>query len=150
MPSTYYKILLHVTFSTKHRQPLITPDMHERLYPYMGGIVRAEKGRLECMGGMPDHVHMLLSWRTDETVAALLRTVKSRSSGWVHKSFPALRGFAWQEGYGVFSVSASRSDTVRKYIANQAQHHRIRSFQEEFVRLLKAHDIEYDEQYLWD
>lgn len=150
MAGTYSQILLHTVFSTKHRQPWITPETAERLYPYMGGIVRAEKGALYDIGGVADHAHMYLRWRPDEPIADLIRTVKSRSSAWVHQTFPDLRAFAWQEGYSVFSVSKSREEVVKKYIANQAGHHRKEEFKSELRRLLRAHKVELDERYVFD
>lgn len=150
MPNTYSQILLHTVFSTKDHASMIKPTIQGRLYEYVGGIVRAEKGLLLAIGGTPDHLHMLVQWRTDEAIADLLRDVKSRSSSWIHKTFPAFRTFAWQEGYGVFSVSKSQEKRLRAYIAGQEEHHRTRDFKEEFLRLLRAHDIDYDEKYLWD
>ncbi len=150
MPGTYSQILLHVVFSTKLRKPWITPDIAERLYPYMGGIVRAEKGTLYDIGGIEDHVHMYLRWRTDESVSNLMRTVKARSSKWIHETFPALHTFAWQEGYAVFSVSKSQEAAVKKYIAGQAAHHKREDFKAELLRLLRKHEIEFDEQYVFD
>ena len=150
MPGTYSQILLHVVFSSKHREPWITPDIAPRLYPYLGGIVRAEKGTLWDIGGMADHVHMYLRWRPDESVSDLLRTVKARSSKWVHDTLPALGAFAWQEGYSVFSVSKSQEAAVKKYIGRQAAHHRKEDFRSELLRMLRAHDIEFDERYVFD
>lgn len=150
MPGTYSQILLHIVFSTKHRQSLITPDVANRLHPYMGGIVRAEKGALYDIGGVEDHVHLYLRWRPDGSVSDLLRTLKSRSSKWVHDTFPALGAFAWQEGYSVFSVSKSQEQAVKKYIAGQAEHHRKEDFNSELLRLLRAHGIEFDERYVFD
>ena len=150
MPGTYAKILLHIAFSTKGRSRLITPDLQERLHPYMGGIVREEKGVLHEIGGTGNHVHLLVGWRTDESVAALVRRVKSGSSLWVHQTFPMMRAFAWQEGYGVFSVSESQAPRVQRYIPNQAEHHRVKTFEQEFIALLEKHKIEYEERYLWD
>src|SRR5258708_273434 len=121
MSGTYSQIILHVVFSTKHREPWITADIRQRLYPYIGGIVRAEKGVLYEIGGVEDHVHMLLRWRPDESVSNLMRTVKARSSKWIHDTFPALGLFKWQEGYSVFSVSKSQEQAVKTYIAGQAE-----------------------------
>ena len=117
MPGTYSQLLLHVVFSTKGRMPWITAETAERLYPHIGGIVRAERGVLYDIGGIEDHVHMYRRWRPDDSVSDLMRTVKARSSKWLHDEFPALREFAWQEGYSVFSVSKSQEEAVRKYIA---------------------------------
>lgn len=94
MPGTYTQILLHVMFSTKRREPWITADIAERLYGYMGGIIRAEKGALYDVGGVADHVHLYLRWRPDVAISDLMRTVKARSSRWVHETFPALDAFA--------------------------------------------------------
>lgn len=150
MPGTYSRILLHIVFSTKHRKPWIGPEVSGRLYPYMGGIIRTENGVLLEIGGVEDHVHLFVSWRPDATVSDLMRKVKSGSSRWVHQSFPVLHEFAWQEGYGVFSVSKSREEAVRKYIAGQAEHHAKEDFRSELLRLLRAHGIEFDERYLFD
>ncbi len=150
MPGTYSQILLHVVHSTKQRRPYITADIQARLYEYVGGIIRAEKGTLYAIGGMPDHVHMLLRWRTDGAISDLMRTVKARSSRWVHETFPDSRAFAWQEGYAVFSVSKSSEADVKAYIENQAEHHKKRDFAEELLALLRAHGIEYDKGFVLD
>jgi len=149
MPGTYSQILLHVVFSTKHREPWITSDVAERLYPYMGGIVRAEKGVLYDFGGIEDHVHMYLRWRPDGAVSDLMRTVKARSSLWIHQTFPKLGLFAWQEGYSVFSVSKSQEEAVKQYIAGHAEHHKKEDFKSELLRLLRADGIEFDERYVF-
>jgi putative transposase len=150
MPGTYSQVLLHVVFSTKHREPWITPDVATRLYPFIGGIVREQKGTLYDIGGIADHVHLYLRWRTDETIANLLRHVKAGSSRWIHATFPDRSGFAWQEGYAVFSVSKSREAAVKEYIAGQAEHHRKEGFRPELLRLMRAHEIEFDERYVFD
>ena len=150
MPGTFSQILLHVVFGTKHREPWIAPDIAERLYPYMGGIVRAEKGVLYDIGGIEDHVHMYLRWRPDESVSALMRTVKARSSKWVHDTFPALGSSAWQQGYSVFSVSKSQEEAVKEYIEGQAAHHEKEDFRSELLRMLRAHGVECNERYVFD
>ena len=150
MPGTHSQILLHLVFSTKHRKSWITADITARLYPYMGGIVRAEKGVLYDVGGVEDHVHLYLRWRPDANVSDLMRTLKARSSKWVHETFPALSAFAWQEGYSVFSVSKSQEEAVKKYIAGQVEHHKKEDFKLEFLRLLRAHGVEFDERYVLD
>ncbi len=150
MPGTYSQLLLHVVFSTKGRAPWITPDVAERLYPYMGGIVRAEKGVLYDIGGVADHVHMYLRWRPDGAMSDLMRTVKSRSSKWVHERYPNLGAFAWQEGYSAFSVSKSQEEAVKKYIAVQAEHHKKEDFTSELLRILRAHGVEFDEKYVFE
>jgi REP element-mobilizing transposase RayT len=150
MPGAYSQILLHIVFSTKRREPWITSELAGRLYPYMGGIVRAEKGVPYDIGGVEDHVHIYLCWRPDESVSDLMRTVKARSSLWVHQTFPNLGAFAWQEGYSVFSVSKSQEVTVKKYIAAQAEHHKREDFKSELLRLLRAHGVDFDERYVFD
>jgi putative transposase len=150
MPGTYSQILLHIVFSTKHREAWITPEVAERLYPYMGGIVRAEKGVLYDIGGIEDHVHLYLRWRPDGSVSDLMRTVKASSSRWVHDTFPALGAFAWQEGYSVFSVSKSQEGAVKAYIAGQHEHHRKEDFKTELLRMLRLHEVELNERYVFD
>jgi len=150
MPGTYSQLLLHIVFSTKGRTPWITDEVSERLYPYIGGIVRAEKGVLYDIGGVEDHVHMSLRWRPDGSVSDLMRTIKARSSKWVHDTFPALGVFAWQEGYSVFTVSKSQEEAVKKYIAGQTEHHTKEDFKSELLRILRAHRVEFDEKYVFD
>jgi REP element-mobilizing transposase RayT len=142
--------LLHIVFSTKRREPLITPALEERLYPYIGGIVRSLGGTLYTIGGMPDHVHMLVRWGTKDSISLLVNRVKSQSTMWVHEAFPAHHAFRWQEGYGVFSVSPSNKEHVERYVLKQKEHHDRQDFKTEFVAMLEAHGIEYDPRYLWD
>jgi REP element-mobilizing transposase RayT len=141
---------MHVVFSTKGRQAWISADIAERLYSYIGGIVRAEKGVLYDAGGIEDHVHLYLRWRTDGCISDLMRAVKARSTLWIHDTFPKLSEFAWQEGYSVFSVSKSQESAVKKYIANQAEHHKKEDFKSELLKLLRMHGVEFDERYVFD
>lgn len=150
MASTYSQILLHIVFSTQHREPFITAEIAHRLYAYMGGIVGAEKGLLYEIGGVADHVHPYLRWRPDVAVSDLMRTVKAPSSRWVHQKFPALDAFAWQQGYCAFSVSKSQEAAPKSSIANQAQHHARQDFRSELLRLLRAHGVEFDDRYVLD
>jgi putative transposase len=149
-PEPTPQVILHIVYSTRHRDPWITPDVAERLYPYIGGIIRAEKGVLYDIGGVADHVHLHVRWRPDATISNLLKTVKARSSLWVHQTFPKLAGFAWQEGYSAFSVSKSREPALRKYIAGQTEHHQKEDFKTELLRFLRAHEIEFDERHVFD
>jgi len=150
MPQSYVSLHCHLVFSTKNREPLIRADWAPRLYQYVGGIARAQGACLIAAGGMADHVHLLLSLGKMNAVADLVRDVKSNSSRWVHETFTNLQGFAWQAGYGAFAVSYSKIDEVKRYIAGQEEHHRVRSFKEEFVAFLERHGIEYDERYVWE
>jgi putative transposase len=148
MPSTHLSLHCHVVFSTKNRAPLISETWRERLHAYLGGIVRNVDGIPEAIGGVADHVHLLIGLKATSSLADVVRDVKAVSSRWVHEE-TGDRGFSWQEGYGAFTVSASQCDAVRTYIANQEEHHRKRTFQEEYVELLKRSGVEYDDRYLW-
>lgn len=150
MPGTYSQILLHIVFSTKHREPWITRPVAERLYSYMGGIVREQEGVLYEIGGIEDHVHMYLRWRPNDTISNLMREVKASSSKWSHRTFPELSAFEWQEGYAAFSVSKSQEAAVKAYIANQHEHHKKEDFKSELLRMLRLHEIEFDERYVFD
>lgn len=150
MPGTFTQLLYHIVFSTKGRATFIKPHIQDRLYDYIGGIIRAERATLLAIGGMPDHVHLLLRGRTDATLADLMRTVKARSSLWVHQTFPDAATFAWQEGYAAFTVSRSVEPDVKQYIATQAEHHAKRDFKEELLAMLRLHEVEFDERYVFD
>lgn len=148
MSSTHSDSLYHVVFSTYKRTPWIANEWRDRLYDYMGGIIRGMGGTSYAIGGMPDHVHLLVQWRTDPSVATLVRTVKAKSSRWVHLEFPNRKDFRWQVGSGVFTVSRSHTAAVKRYILNQEKHHRKRSSFEEYRRILDLHGIDYDPRYL--
>jgi putative transposase len=149
MASTLTNLLYHVVFSTKGRRPLIKPPFSEELYKYIGGIIRGERGVLLEIGGIDDHVHLVAKFRADISVADMVRDIKANSSKWAHERKTRIARFGWQTGYGAFSVSQSQLEKVRGYVRRQATHHRRISYQEEFVRLLQKHGIEYDERYLW-
>ncbi len=150
MPGTYSKLIYHVIFSTKHREPLIAPRCREELYPSIAGIVRAQDGTLFEIGGMPDHIHIVIQIKPDVSVAAIVRLVKANSSKWANESPDGGGRFAWQRGYWAFTVSLSQMDAVREYVRSQEKHHRHKTFQEEFVEFLKRHGIGFDERYLSD
>jgi putative transposase len=148
MPHTSGNILLHLIFSTKNRLPLIKPEFRDDLFSYLGGIVREMNGTALVINGEPDHVHMLIRSKPIHSPAEIARIVKTNSSRWVREKHS--RDFSWQTGYGVFSVSESNIETLRRYIAGQQEHHRKHSFQEEYVAFLKKNHIDYDERYIWD
>lgn len=150
MPQSYVSLSVHLIFSTRNREPLIATDLQPRLFDYLGGILRSHRCALLAIGGMPDHVHLLVGLDKQIAVSELVRVVKANFSKWVHETFPLLRGFAWQSGYGAFSVSASRQPEVVAYIERQAEHHRTMSFQEEFVAFLKRHEVGYEETRIWE
>jgi putative transposase len=144
--SSYY----HCVFGTKERLPLIPPELRERLWPFLGGIARQNGMKAIEIGGVSDHVHLLLSVPSTFSVAKALQLIKGGSSKWVHDTFPEHRLFRWQVKYGAFGVSVSLLDKTIAYIQNQEQHHRKMTFREEFLALLKKHRIAYDERYLWE
>ena len=119
-----------------------------RLHKYMGGLIRKADGIPEAVGGTSDHIHILVSLGATVALATFVQDIKQTSSGWIHDTM-GVKNFAWQKGYGAFTVSASNCPVVRKYIANQAEHHRTKSFQREYVAFLKKHGVGYDEKYLW-
>ena len=148
MATTFANLLYHLVFSTKNRVPLIDAGIQPPLYEYIGGIIRGEGGILLEIGGMPDHVHLLVKIKTDIAVATMVQKIKGKSSKWLNEG-PGRGGrFEWQAGYGIFSVSASLVERVRRYIRSQEEHHRRVSFREELITLLKRNGIPYDERYL--
>jgi REP element-mobilizing transposase RayT len=147
---SYISSYFHCVFSTKERRPLITADLRDRLWPYLGGIARENEMKAIEIGGMPDHIHILLSLPSTLSIAKALQLIKGGSSKWVHDTFPEHRLFGWQAKYGAFSASVSQLDKTIHYIKNQEPHHRKMTFQEEFVALLRKHNIPYDEKYLWE
>ena len=147
---SYVCTYAHCVFSTKERRPDITPELRQRLWPYLGGIARENGITPVNIGGVADHVHLLLSLPATMPIAKAMQLIKGGSSKWVHETFPDQRAFAWQEKYGAFSVSVSQVDKIVRYIENQEAHHRKMTFQEEFVALLKKHGLAYDERYLWE
>ena len=150
MAHTYTQLLYHLVFATHERHPWLTKDIRGRVHEYLAGAIRSEGGHAILVGGVDDHVHLLARLRQDKALSDVIRDIKANSSGWIHKTFPSVKEFAWQRGYGAFTVSASQQDRVRDYIANQEVHHRVRSFRDELVEFLKAHGVEYDERYLLD
>jgi putative transposase len=148
MPNTYTNLLYHIVFSTKDRVPLITENLKEELYKYIGGIIRDEGGVKLESGGIEDHIHLLAKFKPSVSVSDMLRLIKTNSSKWANERMDG--EFAWQEGYAAFTVSESQVVPVRRYIRNQVQHHRKQTYQQEFVALLDRHGVEYDPRYLWD
>ena len=148
MPSTHISLHYHVVFSTKDRASLIAPAWRERLHAFIGGIVTKLDGSPEAIGGVADHVHLLLGLRATHCLADVMREIKAVSSRWVHDEIHE-RAFTWQEGYGAFTVGAPQCPDVREYIARQEDHHRTRTFQEEYVEFLRRAGVVYDERHLW-
>jgi putative transposase len=150
MANTFTCLHYHVIFSTKQRERWITQDIEQRVWAYLGGIARENDLKPLLIGGVDDHVHMLLSIPPPIPVSEALKRIKGGSSGWVKENFCNLQGFGWQDGYGAFTVSKSQIHEVEEYIRGQREHHRVRTFQEEYRAFLVKHEIKYDERYLWD
>ncbi|MCK5505377.1 MAG: IS200/IS605 family transposase [Thermodesulfovibrionia bacterium] len=150
MANTYTKILIHYVFSTKNRDKILTKELQNRLWPFMGGIARENNSKALAIGGVKDHVHLLVSLPAALSVAKLIQQIKGGSSKWVHDTFPESSNFKWQEGYGAFSIGVSQIDQTIAYINNQKEHYRKKMFKEEYISFLKKHEIEYDERYVWD
>jgi len=147
MPSTHLSLHYHLIFATKNHEPFIRPEWRAKLHAYLGGIIRTADGVPESIGGVSDHVHLLIGLRATHQLADVLRELKSVSSKWVHDEV-GIRQFGWQEGYGAFTVSASQLEAVRDYIIRQEQHHRTRTFREEYLELLRRSGVEFDERFV--
>lgn len=148
MPSTHLSLHYHLVFSTKERRAFIDEAWRARFHAYLGGAIRAVGGVAIAVGGTGDHVHLLIGLRATHRLADVLREIKAATSEWVHQEL-SIATFSWQEGYGAFTVSASQLDKVKHYVATQAEHHRHRSFQEEYRDLLVKSGVPFDERYLW-
>jgi putative transposase len=147
---SYISSYFHCVSSTKERRPFITEGLQQRLWPFLGGIARQNGIKALAIGGVADHVHLLLSLPATCSIAKAMQCIRGRSSKWAHETFPQQRQFGWQQEYGAFSVSVSQLESVITYIGGQEKHHRKLSFQEEFMALLKKHHVEYDARYLWE
>lgn len=150
MPQSLVSSIYHCVWSTKQRRPFITANLQERLWAYIGGIVREHKSTALCVGGVADHVHVLLSLHKTIALSKMIQLVKGGSSKWVHDTFPEHGRFAWQEGYGAFSIGTAQVPDTRQYIETQEEHHRSRGYMEEFRLFLDRNHVEYDERYVWD
>ena len=150
MPQSLSSILIHLVFSTKSREPFITPAIETELHPYLATIFRALKSPSLCINGTADHVHVLFSLARVITIADLLEEAKTESSKWIKTKGREFRNFHWQKGYGAFSIGQSNVASLKRYIHGQKQHHQRVSFQDEYRKFLKAYAIDYDERYVWD
>ncbi len=146
MASTHTSLHYHLIFSTKHREPIISREWRADLHSYLGGIVKGLGTHPQGIGGVADHVHLLVSLKPTACLSDFMRELKKSSSTWARES--ELPGFQWQEGYAAFTVSASARDAVQRYIANQEEHHRTKSCREELVEFLEKSGISYDPEYL--
>ncbi|MGB0930113.1 MAG: IS200/IS605 family transposase [Chitinophagales bacterium] len=150
MPQSLVKNYVHLVFSTKHRQPLITKKIQPELYAYMGGICSSLECYPRAIGGVEDHVHILCLLSQKIALMKLLEKVKSKSSRWIKTKGEEFEGFYWQNGYGAFSVNPTQEGVVKRYIQNQEEHHKNKTFKTEFRYFLNKYKLEYDERYVWD
>ena len=148
--STFTKLTYHVVFSTKYRRQTITEEIRQQLYEYIGGIIRAQKGHLIEIGGVEDHIHLLVNFSPVNSVSASVRDIKANSSKWFNELPEVGTRFKWQTGYSAFTVSHSQIETVRQYISNQQEHHRTKTFEQEYIEFLNRHGIEYDRKHLFE
>ena len=150
MPQSLAKNLIHLVFSTKHRERLLEPSVRPKLHAYLAGIFRDEDSPALVINSVWDHVHVLFNLHRTRALADVVMETKRGSSKWLKEQDWRLKGFHWQDGYGAFSIGQSGVEEVRRYIENQENHHRVKTFQDEFRALLKRYEIEYDERYVWD
>jgi REP element-mobilizing transposase RayT len=150
MAQTLVSLMVHVVFSTKNREALITPEIEPELFAYIGGILKNHDSRLIDAGGTTDHVHLLISQSKNLALSSLMKDVKKDSSSWIKTKARQFRSFHWQDGYGGFSVGKADLPGLKQYVSAQKEHHRKRSFQEELIQFLDEYRIEYDERYLWN
>jgi REP-associated tyrosine transposase len=149
MSHSYTNLLYHFVFAIKERQPWLDATLSPLLCQEFGSILKKEKAILLIANSMPEHVHILAKLRPDQRVSEILADLKSRTSGWIHRTRVDLAHFAWQTGYGAFTVSQSQVEVVRQYIKNQEEHHRKMPFDQEYLQLLRKHGVEIDEKTLW-
>ena len=149
MAHSFTCTFMHIIFSTKERRPLLTPDIRLRLFDYMGGTIRGLKGTSLLVNGVDDHVHTLAIVPATMALSDFMREYKAGTSSWAKRAFE-IPGFGWQTGYAAFSVSKSSAPSVQRYIAEQEEHHRKVSFREEYLKFLHAHEVEFDERFVFD
>ena len=150
MPQSLSLVIVHVIFSTKERVPLLDAEVRPKLHAYLSTVARNAGCEAYRVGGVADHVHLAIRLSRTLTIAKLVETLKTTSSKWLKGQSASLGAFAWQRGYGCFSVGPSDLESLCEYIGQQEKHHRRRTFQEEFRMFLEKYSVEYDEAYVWD
>jgi putative transposase len=150
MSQSLAKILVHLIYSTKHRDPILTPEVRPKLWEYQAGIFQDLESHAIEIGGTADHVHALFEMSKKRDLCDVIEKVKKGSSRWIKTQGAEFRDFHWQGGYGAFSVSPIHAARVRAYIMDQENHHRVMTFQDEFRKFLQDYDVPYDERYVWD
>ncbi len=148
--STHHGILLHAIFSTKFRRKAVSKAWSDDLYAYFGGTAREHEATVLCSGGIVDHVHLLLKVNPKYAISSTIQMLKANSSRWINEGQRCEKKFAWQRGYGAFSVSESLADSVIRYIKNQSEHHRKLTFCEEYLKILRKHNLEFDERFVFE
>ena len=149
MANTYTSLNYHIVFSTKDRFPWVRLEIEQRVWAYIGGIARKHRMTALQVGGVEDHIHALVMASPTIAPCDIAKFLKSESSVWISEEFPWLKKFSWQVGYAAFTVSKARVPDVVRYIQKQREHHRVRTFQEEYLEFLVANGIDYDERYVW-
>lgn len=150
MPLSLSLVVIHVIFSTKERRPFLDPETRRKLHAYLATVARNVDCECYRVGGVADHVHLAIRLSRTLTIAKLVENLKTSSSKWLKTESSALASFSWQRGYGCFSVGPTDLDSLCAYIDNQPEHHRARTFQDEFRMFLKKYGVKYDEAYVWD
>ncbi len=146
---SYTNLNYHIIFGTRNRQNLIVPEIRKPLFKYIGGIIRRQNGRLIEIGGVSDHLHLLCNCHQTNPVADFVQSIKANATRWIKDREEGHDNFRWQNKYGAFAVSKSRIENVARYIRNQEEHHRTRTFREEFEEFLQQHRVDYEEEHLW-
>ena len=149
MAQTLFSLLVHVVFSTKNRTNLIPVEVESELFAYIGGILKSRGTRLLAAGCTQNHIHLLISFSKNDAFSVTMRELKASTSRWMKERDSSLRAFQWQEGYGAFSIGASQIPALRSYLQRQKEHHRTRSFEDEYVELIEKYDLDYDPNFLW-
>jgi putative transposase len=150
MPQSLSMVIVHVIFSTKDRFPCLGPSIRPNLHAYLATVARNSKCESYRVGGTSDHVHFAIRLSRTIAIANLVEELKTSSSKWLKTQQPELHGFSWQRGYGAFSICQNELDDLVNYISNQEEHHKVKTFQEEYLALLKKYEMQYDERYVWD
>jgi len=150
MANTFTSLRYHIVFSTKHRKRWLAPEIEQRVWDYLGGVAKRNEMQPLAVGGIEDHIHLLLGIPPTLAVSEAVKQIKGGSSKWTHETFPNLTGFGWQDGYSAFTVSRSQLEITEAYIRNQREHHREKTFEEEYLALLQRHGVSFDLRHVFD
>jgi putative transposase len=150
VPQSLANVLVHIVFSTKRREPCISNEIESELYPYLASVCQAVDSPAHIIGGTENHIHLAITLGRTTSLAKLLEELKKNSSKWIKTKGSRYASFAWQNGYGAFSIGQSQLASLKRYIVGQKEHHRTRTFEEELREILKRYQVHYDERYVWD